>query len=84
MGDFSGMFRAAMGVPVVRSSMIPSWEHRQVRFPRSKRKRIRRKWRKNRANWGRVLLPPAMYQMGGQFIVNEAGYRLAMGVTDGQ
>lgn len=72
-----------LGIQVVRSSMIPSREYRQVRFPRSKRRRIRRKWRKNRANWGNALLPPVVYQMGSQLIANEAGYQMVMAAAGG-
>ena len=30
---------------------------KQVRFPRSKKKRIQKKWRNNRKNWDRVKTP---------------------------
>lgn len=30
---------------------------RQERFPRSKKRRIRRKWRKDRRNWGPLMVP---------------------------
>jgi len=42
-----------MGVNVVISEMLPK-EWRQVRFPRTKRKRIRKKWRKDLRNWAMV------------------------------
>lgn len=38
-------------------------EHRQVRFPRSRRKRIRKKWRRNRANWAARYPEPIVIQV---------------------
>jgi hypothetical protein len=38
---------------------------RQERFPRSKKRRIRRKWRKNRANWGPLMVPVGYSLIGG-------------------
>jgi hypothetical protein len=52
-------FNRLLGVEVV---LLPDI-YVQIRFPRSKRARIRRKWKKNPANWvwksptgGRILL----------------------------
>ena len=42
---------------------LPSTERKQVRFPRSKKRRIRKKWRRNPRNWVAVLLPPVFYRM---------------------
>lgn len=39
------------GVPVYSSPHMPLTENRQFRFPRSKKKRIRKKWAKNPANY---------------------------------
>lgn len=40
-----------MGVDAICSPYLPETKHVQFRFPRSKKKRIRKKWRKNAANW---------------------------------
>lgn len=59
------------GVDVHLSNYLPSekkWE--QVRFPRSKRARIRRKWAKDtRRNWAWVEQPMAM-KIAGVMTVN--------------
>lgn len=40
------------GMPIVINDFLGNHcEWRQVHFPRSKKKRIRKKWAKNRANW---------------------------------
>ena len=38
---------------------------RQERFPRSKKRRIRRKWRKDRRNWGPLMVPVGHVLIGG-------------------
>lgn len=38
---------------------------RQERFPRSKKRRIRRKWRKDRRNWGPLMVPVGHTLIGG-------------------
>jgi len=43
---------AFYGMPIVINDYVGNKsEFRQFRFPRSKKKRIRKKWAKNRANW---------------------------------
>ena len=37
------------GVPIITDPPRPVY--RQVRFPRTKKRRIRRKWEKDRGNW---------------------------------
>lgn len=39
------------GIPVTRRVMVPIVPSVQVRFPRSKKKRIRNKWAKQPKNW---------------------------------
>jgi len=39
------------GIPVYTSAMVPAFERVQVRFPRSKKVRIRKKWSKDPRNW---------------------------------
>ncbi len=66
------------GVRVVLSDDLPQeWERVQVRRPRSKRKRIRRKWSKNPRNWRRTL-KPAVYQIGTMLVVNAPAYAALM------
>lgn len=43
-----------MGVPIYVDENLPKTKWAQVRFPRSKRKRIQKKWRKNPHNWDNV------------------------------
>ena len=47
----------------------------QVRFPRSKRKRIRRKWAKKSVNWTETVLPVA-FRLGGVVLVNKPMFDL--------
>lgn len=52
-----------LGVQVRVMSLMPAeWE--QVRFPRSKKKRIRKKWRKDRRNWRQLPEPARCYLVG--------------------
>lgn len=44
-----------------------TWE--QVRFPRSKKRRIRKKWKNNQANWGRVP-HYKVYRVGNMLLVH--------------
>ena len=39
-----------------------SWE--QIKFPRSKKKRIRKKWTRNRKNWGMRLVAGDSFVIG--------------------
>lgn len=50
------------GMPVIE---IPDGiENQQVRFPRSKKRRIRKKWRRDWRNWGETRQPVAYECMG--------------------
>ena len=64
------------GIPIVLSQFIAHDEYVQFRRPRSKRKRIRKKWQKDGRNW-RWQERPQMYviNMSGQptIITNGAG-----------
>lgn len=51
------------GVELHVSASLPSDRWVQVRFPRSKRKRIRKKWRKDERNWALRPLPPVCYRV---------------------
>jgi hypothetical protein len=39
------------GIPIVANPHMPVTQKRQVRFPRSKKKRIRNKWAKSQTNF---------------------------------
>jgi len=71
------------GIDIVVSEYLDDTRRAQVRFPRSKRKRIRKKWRKDPRNWKTwrvpVLLrytPPSLF--GGttapRIVTNDLGY----------
>lgn len=49
----------SMNVSVVENKHLPM-ESKQVRFPRSKKKRVRKKWSKDRRNW-RMVYEDTMY-----------------------
>jgi len=71
-----GLNQSWGGVPVVRSKFLPcKQEWRQVRFPRSKKKRIRKKWAKNKRNFRMVDTEPVMMNVAGTFYVNELGWK---------
>lgn len=55
------------------SKLLPcKQEFQQVRFPKSKRRRIRKKWARNQhRNWRSVEVEPVMMQIGGRFYVNK-------------
>ena len=53
------------GIPVYVSQYMGEEVYRQVRFPRSKRKRIRRKWARDSRNWAMVPSPNMHYQRDG-------------------
>jgi hypothetical protein len=46
-----------MNMPPERFQVTIVDRERQERFPRSKKRRIRNKWRKNRKNWGPLMVP---------------------------
>lgn len=54
----------ALGMPVIADTNCYKTERWQVRFPRSKKKRVRRKFAKNLANWDMKVIPQA-YQFNG-------------------
>lgn len=55
-----------MGFRVILNDFMA--DYKQVKFPRSKKKRIRRKWAKNLKNYAYVPWTK-MYQMGGDTLV---------------
>lgn len=61
------------GVDIVVSHDLGHIEHYQFRFPRSKRKRIRRKWAKNPRNW-MTRHVPKVFQIGNRFVMDPVSY----------
>lgn len=63
------------GLPVhVDDSLGVIYERRQCRFPRSKRRRIRRKWAKDPLNYVWVRgSKPSVYIVAGKILCNSAG-----------
>lgn len=68
-----------LGIEIICSRLVPdektSW---QYRFPRSKKRRIRRKWAKDLRNW-KTEVKPVMYQMGNRIICSPTAYAQLMG-----
>ena len=63
-----GLF--SFGMDIIVSSQLDDTRTKQVRFPRSKRRRIRKKWRRNPNNW-KTYRVPVGYMMGGTMVVND-------------
>lgn len=59
----------------IDDSLGVEWSKVQCRFPRSKKKRIRKKWAKQSKNfeWNRRQVP-LIYRMGNIIIANSPGY----------
>ncbi len=46
------------------------WSRKQVRFPRSKKKRIQKKWAKDSTNWKPlVVVRPVAFRVGNSYMV---------------
>lgn len=55
---------ALLGLRIEANELITARQRVQVRFPRSKRKRIRAKWAKRAANWRERWAPAAVFMRG--------------------
>lgn len=53
------------------------YEHRQFRFPLSKKRRIRKKWAKRDVNW-RTVYKPTILKMGHEMICDRRTYERLM------
>lgn len=61
-----------LGAVIVPNTWMQTVVWKQVRFPRSKKGRIRRKWQNNRANWATVVEPwKVAYKIGGVWTMHE-------------
>lgn len=55
------------GLKIITSEHAQTWHREQVRFPRSKKARIRRKWSKQEKNF-RSGMQPSCFRMGDNLI----------------
>jgi len=81
--DMAGVFDS---VDIVVSSHLPCRkEWIQIRFPKSRRKRIRKKWAKDkRRNWSYEDTEPVYMHLNGQILTNRLGYeRIKKGLVTG-
>lgn len=63
----------AGGLPIIVSHHMPT-RREQWRRPRSRSRRIRRKWEKDQRNWRTVEAYPSGLLMGGTLVVSPAGF----------
>lgn len=71
----NSMAEVFKSVNVVVSDLLPcEREWRQVHFPKSRSKRIRKKWAKDRRNWKLVDVEAVCFQLNGQTYVNSLGF----------
>lgn len=68
-----------LGLPIIVSNHMPT-RRVQWRRPRSKSRRIRRKWEKDARNWREVETYPNGLMMGGRLVVSPAAYHRLAGV----
>jgi len=61
---------SSFGMDIIVSRQLDDIRTKQVRFPRSKRRRIRKKWRRNLNNW-KTYRVPVGYMVGGTLVVND-------------
>lgn len=61
------------GIEVHQNSYMPKTQYRQWRFPRSKKKRIQKKWSKQKANW---RYDPCVWRIGGVYYVHPEIYEM--------
>lgn len=73
------------GIKVMADPFMPKTRNEQFRFPRSKRVRIQKKWRKEKHNWHEVDATGDMYLLGnlGCGLIHPDGYaRLRAGIIN--
>lgn len=71
---FPGTLGGIFGTPIVVSDIVNPLKSVQIRFPRSKRKRIRKKWAKNPMNWESRRELVGGYMMNGTLYVDPDTY----------
>ncbi|MHB8209115.1 hypothetical protein [Mucilaginibacter sp.] len=60
-------------IQIVESKWLDNKRYKQKYFPKSKKKRIRQKWAKNKKHWGMVYVP-TVYLLGNKLIVDSKVY----------
>lgn len=71
------------GIDIIVDDAVGGDRRIQHRKPRSHRKRIVQKWRKNQRNW-RTVWDPIMYRMGGMVICNRAAFSAIKAALEAQ
>jgi hypothetical protein len=67
------------GLEVFVSNFLPEFERKQFRFPRSKKRRIQKKWSKMARYYRNVELPPTYYLINGNKLVcNKRAYQILL------
>ena len=61
------MLDMIQGMPVVSSPFVGEHKRTQIRYPKTKRKRIRKKWAKNERNFRTRIIP-------GAYIIDEPSF----------
>ena len=62
-----------LDINLVRVDHLLKYNHVQIKFPRTKNKRIRKKWSKNMRNFKRVH-EPQVYKMGRHVFADPVSY----------
>jgi len=73
MWSTPGIF--GLGMPIYSSPYLYEETRYQYRFPRSKKKRIRKKWRKDRRNWKNAHVPK-IYIINGMIVMDPVSYEM--------
>lgn len=80
-----GVESAFYGLKIIVSELASPKEMKQIRFPKSKRKRIRKKWAKVQRNWIPTWKPAVWQLHDGTFVMDPGSYsRLQEGLKHKQ
>jgi len=69
----SGELGSLFGTSIVVSEFLSGQNSKQVRFPRSKRKRIRKKWSKDPRNFA-LVREPQVFRVGETIVADPISY----------
>lgn len=85
MSDYPFGLTTLYGLQLFEDPNMPDGcELRQVRFPRSKKRRIRKKWSKRDRNWKRVPVgEPPIYHIGNNIVAHPRVMRLVVDALSG-
>lgn len=70
MRGLGGFAWDPLGVPIVESVLMVEQVRKQIRFPRSKRKRVMKKWSRYERNWITEIKPCAAFVSGVGIVVH--------------